>query len=60
MVLHFYHKEDITMMKELTIENVEERFDNLFSEINKLNEDFTERNSVSLKQIYEAYEESRS
>ena len=48
------------MMKELTIENVEERFDNLFSEINKLNEDFTERNSVSLKQIYEAYEESRS
>lgn len=46
-------------MREYTIENLEERFDDLFGELNKLNEDFTERNSISMKQIYEAYEESK-
>ena len=47
-------------MSEYTIENLEETFDDLFRDLDKLNNDFTERNSVSMKQIYEAYEESKN
>ena len=47
------------MSKEITVESIESTFDGLFEEINKLNEDMMEHNSISLKQIYEAYEESR-
>ena len=48
------------MLKEIKIEKIEDQFDDLFEEINKLDKDLTERNSVSLKQIYEAYYESIS
>lgn len=47
------------MLHEITIERIEDHFDGLFEELNKLDKDLTERNSVSLKQIYEAYEESK-
>ena len=47
------------MLHEITIEKIEDQFDGLFEELNKLDKDLTERNSVSLKQIYEAYEESK-
>ena len=47
------------MLHEITIEKIEDQFDSLFEELNKLDKDLTERNSVSLKQIYEAYEESK-
>lgn len=46
-------------MREINIESIEQKFDDLFAEIDKLSEDIYERNSVSLKQIYESYEESR-
>lgn len=48
------------MLHEITIEKIEDQFDGLFDELNKLDKDLTERNSVSLKQIYEAYEESKN
>lgn len=47
-------------MREYTIENLEEKFDDLFRDLDKLNDDFTERNSISMKQIMEAYEESKN
>ena len=46
-------------MKEITVERIEDEFDGLFNEIDKLSQDLYERNSVSLKQIYEAYNESK-
>lgn len=48
------------MMKEITVEKIEDQFDGLFKELDMLSEDLYERNTVSLKQIREAYEESRS
>ena len=48
------------MLHEITIEKIEDQFNDLFEELNKVDADLTERNSVSLKQIYEAYEESIS
>lgn len=47
------------MSKEMSIETLEEKFDDLFMEIDKLSKDLYERNSVSLKQIYDSYEESK-
>lgn len=47
------------MMKEMTIENIEKTFDDLFKEIDCLNEDLMQGNSYSLNQAYEAYKESK-
>lgn len=47
------------MLHEITIEKIEDQFDGLFEEINKLNEDLSERNSVSMKQILDSYNESK-
>lgn len=47
------------MKREITIESIESTFDGLFEEISKLNDDMMTANYVSLKQVYEAYEESR-
>lgn len=47
------------MGKEISIESIEETFDDLFREIDKLSKDLYDRNSVSLKQVMEAYEESK-
>ena len=47
------------MNNEFTVSDVEKVFDNLFESINKLTDDINERNTVSLKQIYEAYKESK-
>ena len=48
------------MMKEITVENIEQKFDSLFKEIDKLSEDMYENINVSLKQVMEAYRESKS
>ncbi len=47
------------MLHEITIKRIEDEFDSLFEELNKLDKDLTERNSVSLKQIYDSYKESK-
>ncbi len=47
------------MMKEMTVESVENRFDEMFKSLDMLTDDLYEKNSYSLKQIYEAYEESK-
>lgn len=47
------------MGKEFTVENIEEKFDGLFKEIERLTDDIRDVNTVSLKQVYEAYEESK-
>lgn len=46
--------------KEFTVSDVEQVFDSLFAEIDRLTDDISETNSVSLKQIYEAYMESKN
>ena len=48
------------MSKEITIETIEDRFDVLFEEVDKLNQAMLNANYVSLKQIQEAYEESKN
>lgn len=47
------------MNNEFTVSEIEEVFDGLFAEIDKLTDDINEANTVSLKQIYEAYKESK-
>ena len=47
------------MLHEITIERIEDQFDSLFEELNKLDKDLTEKNSVSLRQIYDSYKESK-
>ena len=46
-------------MKEITVETIDNRFDEAFEDIDVSENDKSERNSVSLKSIIEAYEESR-
>lgn len=48
------------MCKEITVEMIENCFDNGFKEIDKSEHLKSERNSYSLKQIMEAYEESKN
>lgn len=47
------------MSKEITVEAIDKLFDDAFEDIDVSADIKSERNSVSLKQIYEAYEESR-